>query len=201
MDFSAVILAGGKSSRMGRNKAWLEFRGHPLIVHQVATARTCNPAGIHISAASPADYTGLGWPVLADNFPGSGPLGGIERALEIVESPFLLVLAVDMPFITAGTLKRLMAQCEPGRGVVPRVEDQVQPLAAIYPKAAHTTLLRLMGEGLNSAVHFAESCVALGLARFSDVQENHHPEFCNWNTPADVARPRDWTRTRNVRPR
>ena len=188
MDFSAVILAGGRSSRMGRNKAWLEFRGHPLIVHQVETARACKPTRIYISAGSPADYEGLGWPVLADNFPGSGPLGGIERALEVVESSFLLVLAVDMPFITAGTLKRLAAQCEPNRGVVPRLEDQVQPLAAFYPKSAHAALLRLMGEGLHSAVHFAETCVTLGLARFSDLRDGRLNEFANWNTPDDVAR-------------
>jgi molybdopterin-guanine dinucleotide biosynthesis protein A len=188
MDFSAVILAGGRSSRMGRNKAWLEYRGRPLIVNQLETVRACKPAQIFISAASPAHYSGLGWPILADNFPGSGPLGGIERALEAAASPFILVLAVDMPFITSGTLRRLAAHVEPNRGVVPRIEDRVQPLAAFYSKSAHATLLRLLGEGLNSAVHFADTCVGLGLARYSDLHKQLLDEFANWNTPDDVAR-------------
>jgi molybdopterin-guanine dinucleotide biosynthesis protein A len=187
MDFSAVILAGGRSSRMGHNKAWLEFRGHPLIVHQLETVRACKPSQVFISAASPADYSGLGWPVLADNFPGSGPLGGIERALESVGSNFLLVLAVDMPFITVNTLKRLAAKCEPRCGVIPRLAGQVQPLAAFYPKMAHATLLRLLGEGLLSAVQFADTCVALRFARHADLKQDCEKEFSNWNTPADVA--------------
>jgi molybdopterin-guanine dinucleotide biosynthesis protein A len=173
---------------MGRNKAWLEFRGHPLIVHQLETVRACKPAQIFISAASPADYSGLGWPTLADNFPGSGPLGGIERALEVVASPFILVFAVDMPFMTPGTLRRLAAHVEPNRGVVPRIEDRVQPLSAFYPKSAHAALLRLLGEGLHSAIHFADTCVGLGLARYVDLHYRLRHEFANWNTPADIAR-------------
>ena len=187
MTISAVILAGGKSLRMGRDKAWLEYKRQPLLCHQTETVLRLDPAEMFIAGGSNPQFARLGWPILIDNFPGQGPLAGIEKALAVMRSPLLLVLAVDMPHMTAAVLRRLAGHCSDRTGVVPRLGDRVEPLAAFYPKAAHRPLRTSLGEGLNSAVGFAQLCVTLGLAEYYDVPPSHEHRFANWNTPADVA--------------
>ncbi|MCL4790411.1 MAG: NTP transferase domain-containing protein [Verrucomicrobia bacterium] len=77
MNFSAVILAGGKSSRMGRDKAWLPLDGQPLLARQIELVRELTPKEIFISGLADTDYTSLGCPVLTDEFADAGPLAGI----------------------------------------------------------------------------------------------------------------------------
>jgi molybdopterin-guanine dinucleotide biosynthesis protein A len=186
MNFSVVILAGGKSSRMGRDKAWLEHRGQPLIARQIETVRQLQPAAIFISARTTVDCAGLGCPVLLDNFPGQGPLAGIDKALEVMLSPMLLVLAVDMPHVTSVVLGDLAAYGREDAGAIPRFAGRIEPLAAFYPKAAQRTLQALLTQGLNTATRFAETCVKLGLARFCDLPQSQRTAFANWNSPADL---------------
>src|ERR1051325_1673089 len=108
MDLSAVILAGGRSRRMGRDKAWLEFRGRPLIVRAVELARGLGVREIFISGRAEVDYSQLNCRVLLDEQPGLGPVAGIERALQAAEAPLLLVLAVDLPRMTPDFLNQLI---------------------------------------------------------------------------------------------
>src|SRR5689334_16745960 len=96
MKFSAVILAGGQSRRMGSDKAWLKFDGKTLLERQVELAQKVGASEILISGRSNSDYSRFGLQVLHDRIPESGPLGGIERALDAASQPLLLVLAVDM---------------------------------------------------------------------------------------------------------
>jgi molybdopterin-guanine dinucleotide biosynthesis protein A len=187
MRISAVILAGGKSSRMGREKAWIEYGGRPLILRQIETVRQLEPAEIFLSVRAPNDFASLGWQALVDNFPGQGPLAGIERALEVMQSPLLLVLAVDMPRVTAAMLRSLAGHCSARTGAVPRRGDRIEPLAAIYPQSAHRPLVESLGEKANGAARFADLCVTLGLAEFYDVPPSFHPDFANWNSPAELA--------------
>lgn len=109
MRLSAVILAGGQSSRMGCDKAWVEFEGRPLIALAVEKVRDLRVNEIFISGREGVDYGALNCPVLLDLEPGFGPLGGIERALRDCASPLLLVLAVDLPRMTARFLGNLAA--------------------------------------------------------------------------------------------
>src|SRR5258705_13766374 len=89
MNFSAVILAGGKSSRMGRDKAWLEAGGQSLLARQIGLVRELGAAEVFISGRADADYSEFGCRVLQDKFPDAGPLAGIERALDATTSPLL----------------------------------------------------------------------------------------------------------------
>src|SRR5262245_36649817 len=140
MNFSAVILAGGRSRRMGRDKAWLEVEGQPLLVRQVRIVRALNPAEIFISGRAGENYSALNCPVLLDREPGFGPLGGIERALQTAGSPLVLVLAVDLPYMTTDFLRKLCGECEGDIGAVPQLNGQFEPLAAIYPKRCHALI-------------------------------------------------------------
>jgi molybdopterin-guanine dinucleotide biosynthesis protein A len=186
MNFSAVILAGGRSSRMGRDKAWLEIGGQPLLVRQIQVARELGAAEVFISGRMDADYAALGCRVLRDKFAGAGPLAGIERALDAATLPLLLVLAVDLPRIRLEFLRGLAAGCAGTLGAIPRVNGAIEPLAAFYPKNAHSPAEALLGNGRNSASAFAAECVRSGLARFVELPAVEARHFVNWNTPADL---------------
>ena len=185
MNFSAVILAGGKSSRMGRDKAWLETGGQTLLAHQIGLARETGAAEIFISGRPGADYSKFGCQVLQDKFPGAGPLAGIERALETAESPLLLVLAVDLPHMSREFLGQLSTHCRENAGAISRVGGGTEPLAAFYPKAAHALAATLLHENSNAVKNFAGCCVQGGLAVLVDFNEPHGALFNNCNPPAE----------------
>ena len=186
MSFSAVILAGGKSSRMGRDKAFLEIDGKTLLARQIAVARAAGARDIFISGRVNTDYSGFDGLVLRDQFEQAGPLAGIERALDAMATPLLLVLAVDLPGMNPEYLRQLLARCEGPVGAIPRIDGQIEPLVAYYPKAAGPLAEVRLRDGNKVVSAFAQNCVSSGLASFIDVPASDTPYFVNWNAPADV---------------
>jgi molybdenum cofactor guanylyltransferase len=189
VNFSAVILAGGKSSRMGRDKAWLEVDGRPLLARQIQLARESGAAEVFISGRADTDYAAFGCRVLWDKFGGAGPLAGIERALDAAMSPLLLVLAVDLPEMSVEFLRRLGAGCAENFGAIPRVNENIEPLAAFYPKISHSPAEALLCNRRNAVATFAEHCVQSGLARFVELPAAGSRHFANWNAPVDLPCP------------
>jgi len=189
MNLTGVILAGGHSLRMGRDKAWLEVEGRPLLARQAETLRAAGADEILISGRPEADYAGFGWRVVADEFAGAGPLAGIHAALRAARAPLLLVLAVDMPAMRPEVLAKLAQAAPPGGGAVPRIAGWVEPLAAFYPRLAGAMLEALLRSGSRAAHGFAEACVAAGFAVFVDLPAADAPAFANWNSPADLPGP------------
>lgn len=189
MNFSAVILAGGQSRRMGRDKAWLPLDGQPLVARQIAIVRELAPADIFISGRADTDYTSLGCPVLTDEFADAGPLAGIAVGLAAASAPLVLVLAVDMPDMASAALRRLLEPCAAEVGVVPRVNRRVEPLAAFYPKAAAPLAVDLLKRQLRAARTFAEQCSQAGLVVLHDVEAADWKCFANWNSSADLPLP------------
>jgi molybdopterin-guanine dinucleotide biosynthesis protein A len=186
MNFSAVILAGGRSLRMGRDKAALRLQGKSLLTRQVELARELGAAEVFISGRAGVDYIEPGCVVLKDAFEEAGPLAGIESALTATSTPLLLVLAVDMPNLRVAPLRVLIAQCMEDRGGISRVNNRVEPLAAVYPRTALKLVRELLENGRCAATHFAERCVELKLASYVDFPATEASYFENWNTPADV---------------
>jgi molybdenum cofactor guanylyltransferase len=130
------VLAGGKSSRMGRDKALLEVAGKPLVKR---AAELLEPLTASVTLiGEPQRYSHLGLPVLADRWPGEGPLGGIVTALEALRSPWCLILACDMPFLTpewlAWLCERANALGNTGSAdaVVPESARGLEPMCAAY---------------------------------------------------------------------
>jgi molybdopterin-guanine dinucleotide biosynthesis protein A len=189
MNFSAVILAGGQSRRMGRDKAWLPLEGQPLLARQMAAVRELDPVELFISGRTDTDYHSLGCPVLTDEFSDVGPLAGIAAGLAAASAPLVLVLAVDMPDMTSAALRRLLERCAAGVGVVPRVNRRVEPLAAFYPKAATLLAVDLLKRQLRAVRTFAEQCSHAGLVTLHDVEATDWKCFANWNSPADLPLP------------
>jgi len=190
MQLSAVILAGGLSTRMGRDKAWVEWEGQPLLLRAGQTLRTLGVKEIFISGRAGEDYSALPCPVLLDRVPGFGPLGGIERALQACDSPLLLVLAVDLPQMSTAFLEKLVARCNPTTGVVPERRGQLEPLAAIYPQRCHAMATDFIANSRHAVRDFAAVCCQQGAVRFWSVTVEDEGCFANCNHPADVVQTR-----------
>jgi molybdopterin-guanine dinucleotide biosynthesis protein A len=186
MKLSAIILAGGKSVRMGRDKARLDIGGRPLLARQIQLVRETGAGEVFISGHAGEDYAEFGCPVLCDRFEDAGPLAGIERALAMAASSRVLVVAVDMPNLTPAVLKQLTGRGGETLAVIPRIEGRMEPLAAIYPKSAWNLASLLLDDGICAVKSFAERCVQDGLAEFFDFDTGAAHYFANWNLPADA---------------
>jgi molybdenum cofactor guanylyltransferase len=138
--FSGYVLAGGRSTRMGRDKALLPFADSTLIQH---VAQCVLSAAGNVTIIGPPDrYCSLGHPVAADLVDNCGPLGGLYTALSITESDWNLIVACDMPRLTAHFLESLLsavkasaAESSPVDCVVPRIHGigaGLDPLCAVY---------------------------------------------------------------------
>jgi molybdopterin-guanine dinucleotide biosynthesis protein A len=136
MTLTAVLLAGGESRRMGRDKATIDFRGQPLWQRQLDLLRDLGLEKILVSSREEPAWLPIGTELLLDEPPSRGPLSGLTSALKRMETTHLLALAVDMPFMTSGQMRGLWSLATTGRGVLPMIGDQAEPLAAIYPREA-----------------------------------------------------------------
>jgi molybdenum cofactor guanylyltransferase len=134
MTLTAVLLAGGESRRMGRNKATVGFRGKPLWRRQLQILQELRPAKIFISVRSEPSWLPLDTELLLDEPPSRGPLSGLTRALTSMQTSHLALLAVDMPFMTSEQMQVLWSLATIGRGVLPMIGNRAEPLAAIYPR-------------------------------------------------------------------
>ncbi|HMK22062.1 MAG TPA: molybdenum cofactor guanylyltransferase [Terriglobales bacterium] len=127
----AFVLAGGQSSRMGADKAFLEVDGQPLVLRMLELARAV-ASDVRI-VGSAEKFRGYA-EVVEDVFAGCGPLAGIQAALRSSHSDLNLILAVDMPFVLPDFLRYLAERSEASGAIVtvPRSEGRWQPLCAIY---------------------------------------------------------------------
>lgn len=128
-----VILAGGKSSRMGTNKSLLPINGKPTIQH-IAEELQKITKDIIIISNHPSDYDFLPFKIYEDRFLDKGPLAGIESALYYQPADLYLFAACDMPFIQADIYQLLLANMEDNDVIIPKYEERIHPLAGIYRK-------------------------------------------------------------------
>jgi len=133
---TAVLLAGGESRRMGRDKATIEFDGRPLWKRQLEVLRAVGPEKIFVSARTIPSWLPDDAELLLDDPPSRGPLSGLTKALAAMRTTHLLALAVDMPFMTREQLDVLYELAAEGRGVVPVIGERAEPLVAVYPADA-----------------------------------------------------------------
>src|ERR1700721_1841905 len=133
---AGFVLAGGKSVRMGTDKAFLEFGGQTLLDRAFAVVGTvCASVTIVGDPDRFAKYGSTKYgPVVADVFPGCGPLAGIHAALAHSSAALNLMLAVDMPFVSTDLLVFLFDAAENNDATitVPRTSKGLQPLCAVY---------------------------------------------------------------------
>jgi molybdopterin-guanine dinucleotide biosynthesis protein A len=180
------VLAGGASSRMGKDKALLPFGGGVLAGHAAATVAAA--AGSAVLIGDPFKYSHLGYPVLPDRRPGAGPLGGIETALTSTAADWNVVLACDMPGVSADFLRGLMEAAErlnPDALVPAGPSGRLEPLSAVY----HRRCLEAFRQALDADVRkITAALTGLAVARFA---VDDAACFENLNTPEEWARRHD----------
>jgi molybdopterin-guanine dinucleotide biosynthesis protein A len=167
----AFILAGGQSSRMGRDKAMLEIGGKSLIER---AASLCAPLVTSVTlVADPQRFARFGLPTLPDRWPGAGPLGAIATALAAAHQPWCLVLACDMPNVSAPWLEWLLFRATKSSADVIIADNVkgVEPLCAVYRATCAPSLAAALDSGVRK--------VTDGLARLNTeiVGENVWREF------------------------
>jgi len=186
MNISAVLLAGGESRRMGKDKATLLFRGTPLWQIQLELLRNVEPVEIFLSARTNPVWRPAGVEFIADDPPSRGPLSGLAASLAQMRTKHLLALAIDMPFMTQEYLKFLCDQIGPGRGVLPKIDNRAEPLAAIYPREVDVDLRSALSGVDFSLQSLTSRLVEAGKLRTITVSEEARGRFFNVNKPADL---------------
>jgi molybdopterin-guanine dinucleotide biosynthesis protein A len=186
MTLTALLLAGGQSRRMGSDKATLLIAGEPLWARQFRTLRELQPEALWLSARVPPAWRPPEIEIVPDEPPSRGPLSGIAAALRRLRTSHLLVLAIDLPRMTAEHLRQLRALARPGCGVIPRRGDLFEPLCALYPaEAAVAAQTALSGEDV-SLQHFAKVLLRQDQLQIHTLSAAEEPLYRNVNTPADL---------------
>jgi molybdopterin-guanine dinucleotide biosynthesis protein A len=188
MKISAVLLAGGKSRRMGRDKSTILFRNVPLWQIQLGLLRKLPLQEVFISAQTDPPWRPANIKFVPDNQPSRGPLSGIAATLPRSSTDHLLALAIDMPFMTESYLRSLCEKVERGVGVVPLIENRAEPLAAIYPREAHDHAIAALSGSDFSLQSLAGKLIATGKLQPVQVFTNEKAFFRNLNEPADLGR-------------
>jgi molybdopterin-guanine dinucleotide biosynthesis protein A len=173
---------------MGRDKRLLvvdwESEPVPLWRRQLNVLRRVAPAELLISGPPDLEYPPDAR-VVPDKIQDAGPLAGIASCLEAAQARLLLILAVDLPNITPDYLVSLIQEATPGRGVVPAIGDQLEPVAAVYPVEAVTTAFSCLQRGERSVQAFARRLEQNGLITIRTATAAEEPLFRNWNSPHD----------------
>ena len=186
MTLTALLLAGGESRRMGRDKATIEIDGQPLWKRQLEILRALEPERIFVSVRAVPRWLPKNAELLLDDPPSRGPLSGLTKALAAVRTTHLVALAVDMPFMTREQLRRLCKLAEAGRGVVPLIGDRAEPLAAVYPAEASPRFVEALAGADFSLQRLVRRLAAEDEIRFLPVAAEDEHLYRSLNKPGDL---------------
>ena len=186
-DITGIILIGGKSRRMGRDKAFLEVAGKPLFERVLEVFRE-SFAQVVLVGNREETFAGYGLPVLPDIYPGSS-LGGLYTGLYHAETDYVFVASCDLPFPSTEILRYLCSLKEGFDAVVPTTPHGYEPLFAVYSKTCLEPIRTLLESGDYCAyAYFSQIRV-----RYVPLEELAHLDgdgraFVNVNTPEDFAK-------------
>lgn len=180
---SGIVLAGGRSRRMGREKAGLQMSGGTLLERAV---RTLEPIVDEVVVVGTPGTAPCGVRVIADETPGLGPLGGLATGLKRTRGERVLLVACDLPFLDRALLLYLMSLAPGYDAVVARIDGRSQPLHAVYDRRVGPIVDRQIASG---AYRMEELVARLHVRWVEDAEiaaiEGGHRSFFNVNTPAD----------------
>lgn len=185
---AAFILTGGASSRMGNDKALLDLAGLPMLVR---TAHLIEPLVASVAVIGPPErYARFGLPVFPDDVPSLGPLGGIATALRRTSAPWNLVVACDLPYLTAAWLEFLLARALASNAdaVLPESDRGAEPLCAVYHRRAAEPIAAALARGIHKVTDGLAGCAVEKVtpAEWKPFDSDGWL-FKNMNTPEDYA--------------
>lgn len=199
---AGFVLAGGRSSRMGADKAFLQLHGQPLIAHALAPLRQ---AGLQASIAGGQPALAAFAPLIEDKHAGQGPLGGICSALAATSALRAVFVSVDSPFLPPSLISLLLHHAEITGAAV--TVSSVNGFAQTFPVALHRSVAPALERELASsgggcfaafqaaAADLGESVAVVPVELFVQSGQLSHPHalppawwFLNANTPLDLHR-------------
>lgn len=176
---AGYVLVGGESSRMGRDKAWLDWGGRPLAA---AVAEAVERAAGSVKfVGDPARHAGLGRPTIPDPAARQGPAAGLTAALEDSPARLTLVVACDLPRLTPEFLETLFAVGDADARIPAQSDGRLQPLCAVYRAGAAAIVRAAFERGERKLLRVLD-----GL-RVETVPVPDPALLTNVNTPADWA--------------
>ena len=189
---SGVILAGGLSRRLGRDKALERIAGQPLIQRVIQRVeQVSQEIVVVVSDQNRAADLPLGQKnrVVLDRYPGTGSLGGIFSGLDAASNGWTLVVACDMPFLNLALLRRMMALTENADAVVPLIDGRPEPTHALYSKACLPFIEpRLISGDLKISGFYDQVRVRYLSEEDVAALDPEFLSFFNVNTPEDLDR-------------
>ena len=184
---AGYILTGGKNRRMnGKKKLFLEYGGNSFLQHILNALQGFS--NIYLSVENEGPYKGLGMPMIVDQYPDLGPMGGIYSGLMACKEEALFVTACDMPLLNQETVERILAVYRAEKKVtVVQTGQQIHPLLGIYPKEVLPVLKEMIQEKNYRMMDF------IARTKPSVIQLEDNKAVYNINTPKEYERLRgDW---------
>ena len=185
-NMTAIILAGGNSIRMGKNKAFVPIDGVPIIT-RIHTLLTELFDEVIIITNQNDLFKNLDSRIYADLLPDKGALGGLYTGVFFSSFDYSFCVACDMPFIKRSLVQFLIRNTDNADAVVPRTSDGLQPLHAIYSKRCLDAMRRVIDQGKYKIIDFY-NLVKVKILEESDFLylDPLKESFMNVNTPEEL---------------
>ena len=190
---TAIILAGGKSSRLGRSKALQVIEGKSLIqwvIDRLATLSTEIIIATAHGEAIPCS-SAVRTKTVADIYPGKGPLVGIYSGLIASSTSRAIVVGCDTPFLSVSLLEYMTQICSTFDVIVPRINNKLEPLCAVYSKNCSSPIQSLLEQD-ELRIRKLFSMVKVKYVKEDEINrfDPEHLSFFNINSQADLDRAR-----------
>jgi molybdopterin-guanine dinucleotide biosynthesis protein A len=187
-DVSGVVLAGGCSARLGRNKALIEIAGR-LMIERVVEQLRAVVGQIVLVTNSAKQFAFLGLPMVRDIYQGIGALGGLHAGLSAIRTEYGLVVGCDMPFLNSDLLRFMISRQTGYDVVMPRIDQHYEPLHAIYAQRCLPGIEQAISSGQR---RIPRACVGMRIRWIEAAQvalyDPHYLSFFNVNTRSDLKR-------------
>jgi molybdopterin-guanine dinucleotide biosynthesis protein A len=185
-NITGIILSGGKSIRMGENKAFIKIEGAPIINRIYALFKELFQEIIIVTDQKEL-FANFNSNIYSDLIPNKGVLGGLYTGIFFSNFHYSFCVACDMPFIKKSLVQYLIKNIKDEDVIVPRTKDGLQPLHAIYSKNCLDPIKRIIEQGKYKIIDF------YNLVNLKIVEENdfvsldpHRESFINMNTPEEL---------------
>jgi len=193
-EVSAIVLAGGKSRRLGIDKALLKLNDERLLTRILDTLCTLSD-DLLVVTDDKVELTHLGVRIVPDIHPGLGPLGGIYSGLLAMRYERGLVVGCDMPFLNVHLLRHMILLSQDFDVVIPRIQANTEPLHALYNKACLGAIEDSFSRGRRRIVSFfSQVRVRYVEAGETDAFDPEHWSWFNINTPAELELACKWAK-------
>lgn len=182
MEASLLVLAGGRGSRMGRPKAWLEV-GNTILLRYVAARLAPDFTEVIVAFAEPEQMEQpVPYRIVFDRIPNAGPLAGLEAGLAAARHDVVFTVACDMPYVERSTAQLAVAAARTCDAAIPRHDGRAEPVCGAYRKKALPAVTAALQTARLKLTEVAESLDVTWLEDLDPAQ------FRSLNTPADLER-------------